>query len=97
VTRVPVACRTVEDGRRVGLIPGGVDGSRTHRAADEERSLQPGSVAFLTTPVTGTGMEGDQSVVYLDETADAALWKYLNDDSLAQHVAQFKQLPPTPN
>jgi len=42
-------------------------------------------------------MEGDQSVVYLDETADAALWKYLNDDSPAQHVAHFKQLPATPN
>jgi len=61
------------------------------------RDLKPGSVAFLTAPVTGTGMEGDQSVVYLDETADAALWRYLNNDSLAQHVAQFKQLPATPN
>ncbi len=65
--------------------------------AFSSRDLKPGSVAFLTAPVTGTGIEGDQSVVYLDETADAALWRYLNDDSLAQHVAQFKQLPATPN
>lgn len=72
-------------------------GAPRGRLAFGSRDLKPGSVAFLTAPVTGTGMEGDQSVVYLDDTADAGLWRYLNNDSLAQHVAQFKQLPATPN
>lgn len=61
------------------------------------RNLRPESFAFLTAPVTGTGMEGDQSVVYLDDAAIAALSGYLNNNSLAQHIAQFKQLPATPN
>jgi LCP family protein required for cell wall assembly len=81
----------------IRALTGSVSAKDLVTLAFGSRDLKPGSVAFLTAPVTGTGMEGDQSVVYLDDTADAALWRYLNNDSLAQHVAQFKQLPATPN
>lgn len=66
--------------------------------AFELRSLNPGSISFLTVPVAGTGMEGAQSVVYLEEARANLLWAYLRADSLADHVAEFgaESLPDVP-
>lgn len=37
---------------------------------------------LLRAPVSGTGWEGPQSVVYLDEESTAALWTALRDDTV---------------
>lgn len=63
------------------------------------RSLRTGAVTFLTAPVAGTGREGAQSVVYLDEARSEQMWQYLRTDSLTEHVGEFAQdtLPAVPN
>ncbi|MGD9988023.1 LCP family protein [Pseudonocardia sp.] len=50
------------------------------------RELRPAGVTFLTTPVRGLGMEGAQSVVYLDDTAASALWAALRDGQLQTYL-----------
>jgi LCP family protein required for cell wall assembly len=62
------------------------------------RGLSPDTVAFFTAPVRGTGMEGQASVVYLDETLGERMWGHLRTDSLGQHVAEFsdQELPEVP-
>ena len=63
------------------------------------RSLRPADLTFLTAPVAGTGREGQQSVVYLDQNRAEQLWGYLRTDTLADHTVEFglDTLPATPN
>jgi hypothetical protein len=49
--------------------------------------LTSGHVWFMTAPVSGTGWEGDQSVVYLDATRDNPLWQAIADDTMGGYVA----------
>lgn len=60
------------------------------------RGLQQQNVAFMTAPVTGTGMEGTASVVYLDEALSQQMWGYINAGTLQEHLGEFEQLPATP-
>ncbi|MBY3555877.1 LCP family protein [Modestobacter lapidis] len=62
------------------------------------RGLTPDSVEFFTAPVLGTGREGPASVVYLDATAGARMWGYLQTDSLGQNADEFSDeaLPEVP-
>ena len=62
------------------------------------RDLRNENIKFLTAPYAGTGMEGDQSVVYLDRTADDDLWFAVNNDQVAQWVSTRPQasLPEAP-
>jgi LCP family protein required for cell wall assembly len=62
------------------------------------RDLRNSSISFLTAPTSGTGTEGDQSVVYLDQTADNDLWFAVNNDQVPQWVAARpqEQLSDTP-
>ena len=62
------------------------------------RDLRDQNLTFLTAPYTGTGMEGDQSVVYLDKTADDDLWFAVNNGKVADWVATRPQakLPEAP-
>jgi len=62
------------------------------------RDLRSSSLTFTTVPVTGTGMQGDQSVVYLDEAAGRDLWFAVNTDAVPQWVAArpSAQLPEVP-
>lgn len=46
------------------------------------RGLRASSVTFMTAPTKGTGMEGSQSVVYLDDAKGAALWKAVRADRI---------------
>jgi LCP family protein required for cell wall assembly len=46
------------------------------------RNLRASNVTFMTAPTKGTGMEGSQSVVYLDDTKCAALWKAVRADKI---------------
>ncbi|WP_138734658.1 LCP family protein [Modestobacter excelsi] len=61
--------------------------------------LDPGDVEYFTAPVLGTGTEGSASVVYLDATAGARMWGYLQTDSLGQNADEFagEALSETPN
>jgi LCP family protein required for cell wall assembly len=80
----------------------GVDDSLSNTGLAElafsARNLRNSSISFLTAPVTGTGTEGDQSVVYLDETAGRDLWFAVNNDQVPQWVASRpqEQLSSTP-
>jgi LCP family protein required for cell wall assembly len=62
------------------------------------RDLRPADIQFFTAPVLGTGMEGDASVVYLDQATDDRMWRYLQSDSLGQNANEFGDeiLPATP-
>jgi LCP family protein required for cell wall assembly len=62
------------------------------------RDLRSSAITFTTVPVTGTGMEGDQSVVYLDEAAGRDLWFAVNTDAVPEWAAArpSAQLPEAP-
>jgi len=62
------------------------------------RGLNRNSLSFLTVPVAGLGMEGAASVVYIDTAQAAPMWGYLQDDTLADHLAEFGEdlLPEVP-
>jgi LCP family protein required for cell wall assembly len=66
----------------------GVDDSLTNTGLAELvyglRDLRGSNIAYLTVPTTGTGMEGSQSVVYLDQQADQDLWFAVNTDTVQQ-------------
>jgi LCP family protein required for cell wall assembly len=49
------------------------------------RGVTPGDLRFLSAPVSGFGTEGGgQSVVYLDRTDNASLWKAVHDDEVGR-------------
>ncbi|MEU8758778.1 LCP family protein [Streptomyces sp. NPDC048659] len=50
------------------------------------RDVRAGDMTFMNAPVKGTGMVGGQSVVHLDTTRAAALWKAYRDDSVGAYV-----------
>jgi LCP family protein required for cell wall assembly len=52
----------------------------------EMRGLRPSGLTFVGAPVHGLGREGDQSVVYLDETRSADLWNALQADALKAYT-----------
>lgn len=60
------------------------------------RGLNPRNVAFLTIPVAGLGMEGSQSVVYLDEPGSQQLYDYIQQGTLQDHLGEFENLPAVP-
>jgi LCP family protein required for cell wall assembly len=50
------------------------------------RSVRPGDLVFVTTPVAGTGTEGRQSVVYLDRAKGQPLYRALRTDAVAAYL-----------
>jgi len=62
------------------------------------RGIRSGDVRFTTIPVTGTGMEGAQSVVYVDHDTAAGLWKAFREDEAAAWIdANEADLPDSVN
>ena len=57
-----------------------------------------GNISFLTAPVTGTGREGDQSVVYLNQPKCDELWAAVREDKIVDYVTNHRDqlLPDTP-
>jgi LCP family protein required for cell wall assembly len=49
-----------------------------------------GTPEFVSAPVSGSGVEGDQPVRYLDDGRAGMLWDYLRDDTLAGHLGEFR-------
>lgn len=54
----------------------------------EMRGLRPDNVTFMTVPTTGTGFEGSQSVVYLDQAAQDSFWEAFRTDTLEEWIAE---------
>lgn len=55
------------------------------------KGLRANDVAFMTAPVEGTGRSADgQSIVLLDESADADLWKSVADDSMVAWIEEHQ-------
>lgn len=52
------------------------------------RNLELDDVQYLTIPVRGTGMVGDQSVVFTDPRADRALWDAVREDRMPRWAAE---------
>lgn len=80
----------------------GVDDSMSNTQLGElafsMRNLRESAINFVTAPSTGTGMEGSQSVVYLDQAAGRDLWFAMNTDAVGDWVAKHPtaSLPGTP-
>jgi LCP family protein required for cell wall assembly len=49
-----------------------------------------GQPAFLSLPTTGPGEEAGRSVQYVDDGRASALWGHLRDDTLSQHLDEFR-------
>jgi LCP family protein required for cell wall assembly len=49
------------------------------------RDLRSSDLTFMTTPFTGFGTRNGESVVLLDEKKDAALWRAVSGDTMAQY------------
>jgi len=63
------------------------------------RGLRADTVSFTSTPVSGLGREGAQSVVYLDADRNGQLWSAVRSGTVAQYltVNQADALGGTPN
>lgn len=63
------------------------------------RNLRASGVTFTNAPVAGLGMEGPQSVVYLDDATGVEYWQAVRDGTLAAYVAAHpgEGLSSTPN
>ncbi|GAA2756010.1 LCP family protein [Actinopolymorpha rutila] len=57
----------------------------------EMKDLRQSNVTFMTAPYKGTGMEGSQSVVYLDKAKDDTLWKAIRDDKVGDWLKAHGQ------
>lgn len=51
--------------------------------------LKRGDVTFMSVPNAGTGTESGQSVVLLDETKCAQLWKAVRDDDMGKYLEVY--------
>lgn len=55
------------------------------------RSMPAQQLNLVTAPVRGLGREGDQSVVYLDQAGNQALWNAVRDDEVVDWVTQHAE------
>lgn len=51
------------------------------------RNLRSAAIEYMTVPIKGTGMEGAQSVVYLDTAGNQELWDSVRNDDVTQWIA----------
>lgn len=65
-----------------------LDNGALRGLAVELRGIRTSGVAFASAPVRGLGQEGDQSVVYLDEGAQAELWDAVATDRVADYLSR---------
>lgn len=59
------------------------------KLAIQMRHLRSSGVTFMTVPTDGTGTEGSQSVVYLDDSADSELWDAVKNGTLQSWIATY--------
>jgi anionic cell wall polymer biosynthesis LytR-Cps2A-Psr (LCP) family protein len=63
-------------------VDDGMSGGDLRSLALSLRGIRGGDVHFHTAPHRGTGTVGDQSVVFLDPSADRELWTALRNDAM---------------
>lgn len=75
-----------------------LDSAGLRGLAFELGGLRPARIAFLNAPVAGFGQEGDESVVYLDDSRSAELWESINSDRMGDYLRSHPQaaLAPVP-
>ncbi len=56
----------------------------------EMRGIKSSKIAFMTAPYSGTGMVGDQSVVFLDAQKDALLFAAMKKDEMQKYIQQYQ-------
>ncbi|MBD8506000.1 LCP family protein [Hoyosella sp. G463] len=61
------------------------------------RGIDTSSLVFLTAPYSGTGFEGDQSVVYFDLDAANGLWTGLVEGTVDARLGDYQQFLYTSN
>jgi len=61
--------------------------SQLRSLALQFRSVRTGDILFMTAPITGTGTEGHQSVVYLDRAKGKPLYHALRTDAVERYLA----------
>ncbi|HEV7755135.1 MAG TPA: LCP family protein [Mycobacteriales bacterium] len=80
----PVAFTKLMDAvTRSVSIDDGMSGGDLRSLALGMRSVRAGDIHFHTAPTKGTGMVGDQSVVFLDPSADRLLWEAIRNDRMS--------------
>ncbi|SFD04908.1 transcriptional attenuator, LytR family [Nocardioides terrae] len=67
-------------------------GTAMARLALSLRHLGPSDVSYLTVPVTGTGMVGDQSVVFVNHEAGRSLWRAVRADRMPQWTSTHEAM-----
>ena len=68
-------------------VDDGLGDSELRSLALSVAKIGSGDYGFLNAPVRGTGWEGDQSVVYLDDSRCAMLWAAVKNDTMASYLA----------
>ncbi|WP_187774321.1 LCP family protein [Lolliginicoccus suaedae] len=71
--------------------------TRMLQLAWQLRDIDTSSLAFLTAPYTGTGFEGTQSVVYLDQEAANGLWTGLVEGTVDSRLSDYQEFLYTSN
>ncbi|MGC9665565.1 LCP family protein [Planosporangium sp. 12N6] len=72
--------------------------SQMRALAFDVPQIRGGGTTFLTAPVRGTGMEGTQSVVYLNADQAPELWNAVRNDNVAAYASTHSKdlLPAVP-
>lgn len=89
-TGVPEADRPTKEPaatKALNLLVLGSDTRDPETAATELRNLRAGDLTFITNPSRGTGMVGDQSVVFADGAAATSLYRAVNEDAVRDWLA----------
>jgi LCP family protein required for cell wall assembly len=79
-------------------VDSGLSDAEMRSLAFDVPGIRNGGVTFLTVPTTGTGWEGDQSVVRLNMAQGAELWNAVNNDSVPAYTSAHSNdlLPAVP-
>lgn len=72
-------------------VDDGLTGGQMRSLAYSLRSLRAKDVRFTTIPVAGLGMEGAQSVVYVDFAKADKMWKAFRKDQVAEWIDKEKR------
>ena len=69
----------------------GLTDSQLRSFAFSLRDLRRNGVTFLTAPVRALGLEGEESVVYLNEPRCAELWKAIKKNAMSGYLLKHKR------
>ncbi len=90
--------RLLDGMTRAISVDRGLSQEKMHELALSVRDLREENIAFVTAPVRSLGMEGEESVVYLDRGRCTELWRAVRSDSVHDYLARHRSegLPDVP-